>query len=114
MTYIQAEGKHGCKTAPTQKDDNLILQDQDLQSSYSEAVSNRARAKRSSSPEKMRKHVSWAKELETYPETESKRHQISAGAEPAQIKQFMNLQYNCKETQTEVQQRKAMTDSKVS
>ena len=66
-------------------------------------VRNRPRTRRNTSPEKVNKHVTWAKPIDNYPEKEAKRPQISAGQEPAQIKQYMNLQYNCKETQTEVQ-----------
>ena len=47
--------------------------------------------------------MTWAKPLDNFPEKEVKRPQIAEGREPAQIQQYMNLQYNCKETQTEVQ-----------
>ena len=49
----------------------------------------------------MKKQATFAKQLDTYPEKEAKRPPVSAGPEPAQIKQYMNLTYNSKETQTE-------------
>ena len=84
---------------------------EDQQSSQSEKQQTRGSSKRSSSLEKIGKHMTWTTELDTYPELQDKRPQISAGPEPAWIKQYMNLTYNSKETQTDNTPTKSVVNS---
>ena len=51
MTELRAEGRHGCKTASTQKQDTLPMEDGDQLSSYSAKPSAKKKLKRSESPE---------------------------------------------------------------
>ena len=100
MTELRAEGRHGRKTAPTQKRDTLPMEDGDQLSSYSAKPSAKKKLKRSESPEKFRKHVTWVPEIKIQVGERPGCHKISAGPELDHVKQQMNLTYNGKETQT--------------
>jgi len=70
--------------------------------------------KRSKSPEKIQKQVTWTPQVNGNPELKPGTLSISMAPKPIQIKQYMNLMYNSKEAQTEEAQPKALVDSKVS
>ena len=77
MTCYRAEGRHGYKTAPTQKQEDLPMEDEDQQSSNSARPSAKSRPRRSESPEKVRKHVTWAPEIWNHLGGDRGRPQIS-------------------------------------
>ena len=64
--------------------------------------------------EKVKKQVTWADELENCPEKQAQKPEPATGAGPAQLKQYMNLTYNSKETQIDKSQTKEVVHSKVS
>ena len=114
MTSYRAEGRQGHKTAPTQKRDDLPVEEEDRQSYNSAKPTATSKAKRTNSPEKVFKQVTWVPGLKNSHGGDLQGRQLSAGLEPGQIKQYMNLKYNSKEAQTNKPQPKAMTNSKVS
>ena len=57
MTCVGVEPKQESTTAPNQNQNNLLVQAEDQQSSYSELLSTKTGPKRSKSPEKIRKQV---------------------------------------------------------
>ena len=68
MTCLRAERKQGCRTEQNAAARTLPMQEDDQQSSHSEKLLTRGGGRRSQSQEKNKKHVTFAKEVETHTE----------------------------------------------
>ena len=114
MTYARAERYYSSKTEPNPVPKYHPLQESDQLSATSEKVQDDSRPKRGTPESKPKKRVTWAKPLVIHHTLGVREADKPSAPEPAQILQYMKLQYNCKETQTAQQQAKGLVDDKVS
>ena len=102
MTYVRAEGRSGRKTATNTVNPNQkLIQADDAVSTIQEEPFATV-SKSSCNTSRSTKRVTWAKELEVYPERNAQTKATAPVREPAQIIQYMNVQYNSKDTQTRI------------